>query len=395
MDSTVIQVGLNDRIRQHSELLSAQLHSQREDLFPPDAQKVMRNFTSSEVGELLGITDSYLRRVHLRGKAPAPKLTRGNRRFYSAEEIQSLREALAANERKLGEYLPGRREGDHLQIIGVMNFKGGSGKTTTAAHLAQRLALNGYRILAVDLDPQASLTALHGIQPEFDLEANQSLIAAIWYENAQPTSSVIRKTYIPGLDIIPGNLELMHFEHETPRWLMDRHPELFFTRIRDALAQVDESYDVVILDCPPQLGFLTMSALAAATGVLVTIHPSMLDVMSMSQFLRMTAELMDEIARIGADLGHDWMRYLLTRYEPADAPQTRVAAFLRTMFGDSVLTSPVLKSTAIADAGLTKQTLYEVERSAFTRSTYDRAIESLNAANDEIAQLIQQTWGRP
>ena len=64
------------------------------------------------------------------------------------------------------------------------------------------------------------------------------------------------------------------------------------------------------------------------------------------------------------------------------------------MYGEAVLNSPMLKSTAISDAGLTKQTLYEVERSAFTRSTYDRAIESLNTLNDEIADLIQKTWGR-
>jgi chromosome partitioning protein len=91
---------------------------------------------------------------------------------------------------------------------------------------------------------------------------------------------------------------------------------------------------------------------------------------------------------------HDWMRYVLTRYEPADAPQNRIVAFLRTMYGENVLNAPMLKSTAISDAGLTKQTLYEVERSAFTRSTYDRAIESLNAVNEEIADLIQQTWRR-
>lgn len=151
---------------------------------------------------------------------------------------------------------------------------------------------------------------------------------------------------------------------------------------------------MVVIDCPPQLGFLTMSALSAATGVLVTIHPEMLDVMSMPQFLRMTADLMDVIAESGADMSHDWMRYLLTRYEPTDAPQNRIVAFLRTMYGEKVLNAPMLKSTAISDAGLTNQTLYEVDRSAFTRSTYDRAIESLNAVNDEIAHLIQKTWGR-
>ena len=87
-------------------------------------------------------------------------------------------------------------------------------------------------------------------------------------------------------------------------------------------------------------------------------------------------------------------RYLLTRYEPTDAPQNRIVAFLRTMYAEKVLNAPMLKSTAISDAGLTKQTLYEVDRSAFTRATYDRALESLNAVNDEIAALIQKTWGR-
>lgn len=296
--------------------------------------------------------------------------------------------------RKPGDYLPGRRDDDHLQIIGVMNFKGGSGKTTTSAHLAQYLALQGYRVLAIDLDPQASLTALHGVQPEIDLPEGGTLYDAIRYEDPVPIKSVIRPTYIPNLDLIPGNLELMEFEHETPRALSQGNAGLFFFRVKDALNSVQDDYDVVVIDCPPQLGFLTMSALSAATGVLVTIHPEMLDVMSMSQFLRMTADLMDVIADSGADMSHDWMRYVLTRYEPSDAPQNRIVAFLRTMYGDSVLNAPMLKSTAISDAGLTKQTLYEVERSGFTRATYDRARESLDALNGEVADLIQKTWGR-
>ena len=385
---------LNAVIRQHAEWLSSQLHSQRENLFPPNAQKQMRTFTSGEAAALLGVNDSYLRKLHLEGRGPSPALTSGNRRHYSVQDIQDLRVLLEKTARKPGDYLPGRRDGDHLQVIGVMNFKGGSGKTTTSAHLAQRLALTGYRVLAIDLDPQASLTALHGVQPEFDLRDGGTLYDAIRYDDPVPIANVIRKTYIPNLDLIPGNLELMEFEHETPRALSQGKAGLFFFRVKEALMQVDQDYDVVVIDCPPQLGFLTMSALSAATGVLVTIHPEMLDVMSMSQFLRMTADLMDVIAESGADMSHDWMRYLLTRYEPADAPQNRIVAFLRTMYGDKVLNAPLLKSTAISDAGLTKQTLYEVERSAFTRTTYDRAVESLNAVNDEISNLIQHTWCR-
>ncbi|MFC0280363.1 plasmid partitioning protein RepA [Falsigemmobacter intermedius] len=385
---------LNQVIRDHAEWLAAQLHAQRENIFPPNAAKVMRKFTSGEAAALLGVNDSYLRKLHLEGKGPSPETTAGNRRLYSAEDLLNLRIMLEKTARRPGDYIPGRREGDHLQVIGVMNFKGGSGKTTTAAHLAQRLALSGYRVLAIDLDPQASLTALHGVQPEIDLTDGGTLYDAIRYDDPAAITDVIRKTYIPGLDLIPGNLELMEFEHDTPRALAQGNAGLFFFRVRDALAQVEADYDVVVIDCPPQLGFLTMSALSAATGVLVTIHPEMLDVMSMSQFLRMTADLMDVIAESGADMKHDWMRYLLTRYEPTDAPQNRMTAFLRTMYGEKVLNAPMLKSTAISDAGLTKQTLYEVDRSSFTRSTYDRALESINAVNDEIAALIQKTWGR-
>ena len=81
--------------------------------------------------------------------------------------------------RSPGTYLPGRRAGDHLKVIPVINFKGGSGKTTTAAHLAQKLALDGYRLLAIDLGPQASFSALHGFQPEFDLLDGGTLHDAI------------------------------------------------------------------------------------------------------------------------------------------------------------------------------------------------------------------------
>ena len=105
-----------------------------------------------------------------------------------------------------------------MQVIAVTNFKGGSGKTTTSAHLAQYLALRGYRVLAVDLDPQASLSALFGLMPEIDVSANETLYASIRYDaQVRPLRDVVRKTYFDGLSLVPGNLELMEFEHDTPR----------------------------------------------------------------------------------------------------------------------------------------------------------------------------------
>ncbi|ACM04245.1 plasmid partitioning protein RepA [Cereibacter sphaeroides] len=378
----------------HAARLSERLMAHRAQLFPPNARKELRRFTSGEVAALLGVKDAYLRKLSLEGRGPQPETGPGGRRLYRSDDIMELRTLLEKRAKAPGTYLPGRREGDHLQVITVINFKGGSGKTTTAAHLAQKLALDGYRVLAIDLDPQASLSALHGFQPEFDLLDGGTLYDAIRYEDPLPLSSVVQKTYFTGLDIVPGNLELMEFEHDTPRALSVRGGNLFFTRISDALAEIESDYDLVVIDCPPQLGFLTMSALSAATAVLVTVHPQMLDVMSMCQFLLMTSNLLGVVADAGGDMSYDWMRYLVTRYEPGDGPQNQMVSFMRSLFGDHVLNHPVLKSTAISDAGLTKQTLYEVEKSDFTRSTYERAMESLNAVNKEIEGLIQTAWGR-
>ena len=246
----------------------------------------------------------------------------------------------------------------------------------------------------IDLDPQASLSALHGFQPELD--KNLSLYDAIRYgADRKPIREIIQTTNFPSLDIIPANLELQEYEYETPLAMQGtQEGKRFFTRLALALQDVDDSYDVVIIDCPPQLGYLTLTALTAATSVLITVHPQMLDLMSMSQFLLMLGNVMQSIKKVGAVVHIDWLRYLITRYEPTDVPQAQMLGFMQSMLAEDILRNPMLKSTAISDAGLTKQTLYEVERSNFNHQTYDRAIESMDAVNFEIQGLIHRAWGR-
>jgi chromosome partitioning protein len=397
----------DETIALDAQALSAQLKAMRERLFPPASQKTLRSFTSGEAARLIGVSDGYLRQLTLAGEGPQPQIGSAGRRYYSLADIDALRRFLAdqalakGNDAKARTYLkwrdPARNE--HLQVISVTNFKGGSGKTTSAVHLAQYLAMTGHRVLAVDLDPQASLSALFGYQPELDLSGNDTIYGAIRYDDeARPLREIIRKTYFHGLDLVPGNLELQEFEHQTPRALSMRKPgdehSLFFARVQQALETVADDYDVVVLDCPPQLGYLTLSSLCASTSVIVTVHPQMLDVASMSQFLFMTADLLAVVREAGGSLNFDFLRYLVTRFEPHDGPQTQIVGFLRSLFGDRVLTAPMVKSTAVSDAGLTKQTLYEVGRENFSRGTYDRAMESLDAVNAEIEKLIHAAWGR-
>ena len=375
--------------------LSSRLRLQQVRDFPPSAEKSLRRFTSAEASRFIGIAEGYLRQLVAERKEPLVPST--GRRTYSIEDIEAFRRELDGSGKGSRRYLPLRREGEALQVISVMNFKGGSGKTTTSAHLAQYLAFRGYRVLAIDLDPQASLSALFGHQPELDVGENETIYGAIRYDaDRREMAEIVRATYIPTLHLVPGQLELMEFEHETPKALMTRAGagSLFFSRIGEAIGQVSDAYDIVVIDCPPQLGFLTLSALCAATAVLITVHPQMLDVMSMSQFLNMTGNLLDVVANAGATTEYDWMRYLVTRYEPSDGPQTTMVGLMRSIFGSRVLTHPMVKSTAIADAGLTKQTLYEVERHQFTRGTYDRAVEALDLVNGEIESVIKQVWKR-
>jgi chromosome partitioning protein len=388
---------IHELVGAHARELSARLQQHRLQLFPPVARKTLRKFSSMEAAQLIGVNDGYLRRLSLENKGPVIEVAPNGRRSYTLADIQALRVFLDASSKPDRKYIPSRAGNEHFQVITVVNFKGGSGKTTTAAHLAQYIALRGYRVLAIDLDPQASLSALHGVQPEFDVGDNQTLYGAIRYdENRRELGDIIRKTYFETLDLVPANLELMEFEHETPKALLtNRQVEsMFFTRMDAALASVADRYDVAVIDCPPHLGFLTMGALCAATAVLVTVHPQMLDVMSMCQFLIMTSDLLGVVAKAGGNMGYDWLRYLITRYEPGDGPQNQMVTFMRSMFGEHVLNFPMLKSTAISDAGITKQTLYEVSRDQFTRATYDRAIEALDNVNGEIERLIRGAWGR-
>lgn len=384
-------------ILQQGELISDRLNMLRQEQYPPDAQKGLRQFSLAEVAYYLGVTQSTIKKLHLEGKGPEPETSSSGRRSYSAEQMLELRAYLDKHGRPgKRRYVPYRQPGEELHVVSVVNFKGGSGKTTTAAHLAQHLALKGHRVLAIDLDPQASLTALHGIQPELD--DVPSLYETLRYDDERkPISEVIRPTNFPNLDIVPASLELQEYEYDTPVALTSSDPHegrTFFTRISKALSEVDDRYDVVVIDCPPQLGYLTLTALTASSSVIVTVHPQMLDVMSMSQFLLMLGGIMKTIRDAGANMRLKWFRYLVTRFEPTDGPQKQMVGFLQAMFPNQMLSAPVLKSTAISDAGITKQTLYEVERSQFVRTTYDRAVTSLNDVNDEISELIHKAWGR-
>lgn len=248
-------------------------------------------------------------------------------------------------------------------------------------------AMMGYRVLACDLDPQATLTNMFGVTSELDPDM-PTAYDMIRNEAPVLARDVIQKTCVPNLDLIPASINVLGFEYETA--LSSRDPTL----VAHALRPVLPNYDVVIFDTPPQLSFAVIAALFASNGVLIPLNASMLDVMSLASFLRMAGELMTVVETYAPDHGFDFVKILITRYDATDLPQVQIASFLRTVLGGSVMATEFVTSTAIGDAATTKQTLFEVEPRGANRKTYDRAIESIGRVTAEIEAEIGKVRGR-
>lgn len=358
---------------------------------PTGEMKALRMFPMAEAAHYLGVSPNNLKRLHLEGKGPVPTVSRGGRRFYTGEQMRELRFHLdKTGKSDAKRYLPHRKGNEKLQIVAVANFRSGPDKTVTAAHLAQHLALTGHRTLAVDLDSQAPLSVLQDAQT--GLENHPSLYDVLRYKGDRKSIfDVIRPTAFPDLDVIPASLKLQEYDYDASFLTTGRH---LITQFGELLMEVDDRYDVVVVNCPLQIGCLTLTALNAASAMLVPVHPRTHDLMSMSQFLVMLGKIIQTARVAGINMEMDWLRYLITRYEPADVQQAQMVGFLQSILAECILTLPMLKLPSNSDADLIAQTLYEVGRDNINHGDFDCALERMDAVNFEIQSLIHRTWGR-
>jgi chromosome partitioning protein len=148
------------------------------------------------------------------------------------------------------------------QVIAIANQKGGVGKTTTAINLAGALEESGYRVLCIDMDPQADLTAGLGV----NLNTVERSMADVLAEGRASLTDVILATETAGLDVAPANIDLASTEGELFTALGREQV------LRDALDGQVDRYDYVLIDCPPNLGLLTVNGLVAANSVIIPVQ---------------------------------------------------------------------------------------------------------------------------
>lgn len=405
----------------------------RQQTFSPENEKKLRRFSSWEVAELiLGLNPSTFR-----GRLAAdPSLPQGHveedgrQRWYSLDEINELRRRLRHKNKPL---LPPRPQGKRAIRTAVANFKGGAGKSTVALHFAHAAALDGYRVLCVDFDPQATLSHSMGLSdvaeeytvwgimardlirdtarmnaagrgaesgtalPERKLPAS---VTGMGLDDLRVTD-FIKPTSWPTIDLVPScaNAAFVEFasaqyRHLNPEWS-------FFAAVDRYLDQLPEdTYDIVIFDCPPAIGYQSMNAVFAADVLYIPSGPGYWEYDSTTSFIGQLAEALEDLGRFrGAvppgtepDKHFADIRFLLTRFEPNNDLHRAMQQAFHKVFGPQVAEHPIEMTRAVEQSGRFLSSVYEIDYRNMTRETWRRARASFDRAYDEFRATLVAAW---
>ena len=410
----------------------------REDLtsrgLSESGSKSLRLFSTWEITKyLIPVAMAHFRRV-LKTHPELPQgrsETEGGAKWFSLDEVLRLRAHFAAIGSKSKEYLPYRPKGLPAKITAVANFKGGVGKTSTAAHLAMSAALDGYKVLVIDLDSQGSMTSIFGGQVADEWQTVFPLIARHYANHLRTENQgrldrgvaplplddvltealklsagdLIQNTHWPNIDLIGAQLNLYWAEFQIPVWRMQARGWKLWDALTDSLAAdgVLDDYDLVFLDTPPALGYLTINGLSAADILLVPLGASFLEFDSTGRFFDMlhsTFSSIEEGENIAAralgrdEMGFEWdaVRAVITRYDGSQ--QAELAALMQAHLGTTLTPYRQDFTALVGQAGEQVNGIYEADYRDFNRETYMRGRETFDQTYAAFKKLLLGVWRR-
>ncbi|UWR28377.1 AAA family ATPase (plasmid) [Sulfitobacter sp. S223] len=399
-----------------------------------DGSRQLRRFSTWEITRyLIPVAQGHFRRV-LKQNPDLPQgmsETESGAKWFTLDEVLRLRAHFAAEGSKAKNYLPYRPEGLPAKMVAVANFKGGVGKTSTAAHLAMSAALDGYRVLVIDLDSQGSMTSIFGGQVADEWQTVFPLIARHYAQHLRSDNQrridrgdppipvdetltealgvrapdLIQNTHWPNIDLIGAQLDLYWAEFQVPVWRMQARGWKLWDALSDTLAAdgVLDSYDVIFIDTPPALGYLTINGLTASDILLVPLGASFLEFDSTGRFFDMlhtTFKSIEDGENIAAralgreELSFEWdaVRAVITRYDGAQ--QAELGALMQTYLGETLSPHRQGFTALIGQAGEQVRGIYEADYRDFNRETYARGRETFDETYAAFKALLIGAWAR-
>lgn len=227
-------------------------------------------------------------------------------------------------------------------ILAIANQKGGVGKTTTAINLGAALALRGNRTLLIDLDPQANSTMSY-----LDIRAvTRSLYDALT-DPAVAIADVVLQTPVNNLSVVPSRIGLAKVEAKLVGEV-DAH-----YRLKDRLDPIRPNYDIIVIDCPPALGLLTVNALVAATHLVIPIQSSYFA-------LEGTDDLLETVEKVRARANPalDIMGVLITMHDKRTSLARDIRAQIQRVFGAKVFNTVITKSVRLEESPAYKESIF-------------------------------------
>jgi len=356
-------------------------------ILAPEARKQAPSFNATQLAALCEVDRSQVVYRLSKGDLPAGAINEsGNRREFSLEEAHAwIREYRVKRLRPAGA---------EAVCISVANFKGGVGKTTTAMSLAQGLTLKGHRVLVIDCDPQGSLTTLFGIMPDTEVDESQTILP-VCLGQQDSIEPAIQSTYWHNLDLVCAAPLLFAAEFGLPARQMREQGFEFWNTLNVALDGVRERYDVIILDTPPALSYVTINALMASDGILMPLPPNALDAASAAQFWRLFSDLAgDLVMHRGVTKEFDFVRILLTRVDSQDATGAVVKEWIGKTYEGKVLPAEIPKTVAASSSAAEFGTVYDIARYEGSQRTYKRALDAFDKVTELLEEIIRATWRR-
>lgn len=355
---------------------------------PNRKKELTRVFSPGEAAEMVGRDRTTLGRAEAEMVVTIPARDPDtNRRVgYTFQQIQDFRRHFGT--------LPWRDPKlDQPFILDVQNLKGGTSKSTTCVNFAHYLALEGYRVLVVDTDSQATTTSFFGYIPDQDLEVKDT-IAPFLLAERDSLDYAIRKTHWPNIDLIPSclalaDVEVIGIQHLATLESAEEKRD-FFEDLQRGIQVVASRYDVVLFDTAPAIGVTSIMVLLAADAVIIPTTAQMPDYASTVQFFRM---INNYIGQIAPDKEYYWMRVLITKFSrrgkvAKDKPtlQEQFADAMKKTLGDFRFSRMVFEATEIQAAAAIFTTPYEQDK------PNRRILAALDEVFEEIELAVLQAW---